>query len=851
MYCLAGHTKPNRTARKVDRIRHTREELRLPRYWIDTTFQDAVYGWRVLWRRPALLLSAVLLIGLTTGATVALTGLADRVLLRPMPVSAPERLVQVVRNATAGGFSQESFPATLCGRLHEAGGQLADLFVIGYPGGEFVSVSAAGFQPESAKTAAVAANAFTLLGVRATIGRLFATADSYPSADPVLVISYDYWQRRFFSAPDILGRSIRLRNQSFHIVGVMTRSFSEVDVGTAPDIWLPTPNGEGGRVLAILKPGATARQLQSALEPTFEEFLRSETSANGRPGFERNLLRRLDIVSAKTGLSASGVRDRFARPLVALSLSCALLLMIGCGNVGLLLLSLQESRRKEMSVRVSLGASRARLVRQTMTEVLLLAAIGCAFGLLLARQATAILVALASDPNNPTRITWEFNWRVASLISIVCVVVTIACGLLPVIRTQYARLSQTVREGSATSAKSRAQLGGLVIATQIALSLVLLMGAGLLQATWHNLDGLNPGFERNRVLIAELQWQQRGDDRAYTDPIYRYLLEQVAALPGISSASLSGWSYFGDNSRLAALVDGGSANTTADENPLCEFMSVGSGFFRTMRTPLLRGREFTGADTEHSLPVAVLSESASRLYFGGQDPVGRRFSIPGFDPQQKIEIVGVASDAKLNSLREPAPATVYLPFLQAQDRGTSATPASLEVLLSSNGVLPAEKLRALIQAASADLAVVRIRTQRALVQRSLVQEHMLSQVSAGVGTLGLLMAALGLAGTVIHSVTRRAKEFGIRLALGARGADLTWMVLRQLMWPVTLGLMIGLPIGLACMRLLRSVLFGVGPSDVPATAGAVLVLGSIATIAAWLPAYRASRIDPAAAIRDE
>ena len=221
-----------------------------------------------------------------------------------------------------------------------------------------------------------------------------------------------------------------------------------------------------------------------------------------------------------------------------------------------------------------------------MTEVLLLAAIGCALGLLLARRATAILVALASDPNNPTRMTWEFDWRVAGLISIVCVAVTIACGLLPVVRTQHTRLSQTMREASATPARSRAHLGGIVIAAQIALSLVLLIGAGLLQATWRNLDGLNPGFERNRVLIAELQWQQRGDDRAYTDPIYRHLLEQVAALPGISSASLSGWSYFGDNSRLAALVAEGSANTTADENPLCEFMSVGSGFFRTIRMPL-------------------------------------------------------------------------------------------------------------------------------------------------------------------------------------------------------------------------------------------------------------------------
>ena len=220
------------------------------------------------------------------------------------------------------------------------------------------------------RAAAVAADAFTLLGVRATMG----VCSRQPIHTRVCAVrfisqrrlgfslSYDYWQRRFFSAPDVLGRSIRLRNQSFHIVGVMTRSFSEVDVGTAPDIWLPTRKGEDGRVLAILKPGATARQLQSALEPTFEEFLRSETSANGRPGFERYLLRRLDIVSAKTGLSASGVRDRFARPLVALALSSALLLMIGCGNVGLLLLSLQESRRGEMSIRVSLGAGRAPLV---------------------------------------------------------------------------------------------------------------------------------------------------------------------------------------------------------------------------------------------------------------------------------------------------------------------------------------------------------------------------------------------------------------------------------------------------------------------------------------------------------
>jgi predicted permease len=807
-------------------------------YLIDTTIQDLVHGSRILWRRPSLLIGAVLLLGLSTGAAVAFTGLADRILLRPLPVSSPERLVQVIRPARTGGLPQESLPGALCDRLHEAGASLADLLVIGYPDDEFVNVSTTGFQPETTKTAFLAANAFTVLGVRARLGRVFGVRDSDPGSDPVAIISYDYWLRRFATSPDVLGRSIRIRNQAFSVVGVLSPDFTELDLGSAPDIWVPLRQHDGGRVLAALKPGVTARQLQSALQPALDNFLGSQPSASANKGNARYLASGFEIVSARTGLSASGVSKRFAMPLAALSISGVVLLMIGCGNVGLLLLSLQEARRDEMAVRMSLGASRARLARQILTETLLLAGMGCALGLLLARWAAESIVRLASDPNRPNRIAWGFDWRVACLVCIVCVLVTLTSGLPAAMQSR----------STAAPIGSRTRLRDAFIAAQMALSLVLLMAAGLLQSTWRNLNGLNPGFEKDMVVVAELQWQEKGNDRTYTDPVYRHLLEQTEALPGVRSASLSGWSYFGDNTRRAAIVLEANKGE-GHENPLCEFLSVGPRFFRTMGTELIRGHDFTEADTERSRLVGVISESVSRLYFGSQNPLGKRFSI--FDPQQEIEIVGVVRDAKLNSLREQAPPIIYLPFLQSQYRGTAATPASLEVRLSRSGLVSAAQLRQVIRAASPALDAPRIRTQRELVNRSLVQEHMLAVISVGFGGLGLLLATVGLAGTVSHSITRWTKECGIRMALGSQKSELVRMIMRQSLMPVIVGVAIGIPTSLAAMRLLSSVLFGIEPGSPVAVTAAVLALSTAAVISAVVPVIRASRIEPAITIRYE
>jgi predicted permease len=814
---------------------------------MESAWQDLVVGIRVLRRNPAILFSVVTVLGLTIGVSMALVSLLDRLMLKPLPVDRADRLVQLVRPAAQGGSPQESFPDPLISQLTGAAEPEGTLLTVGYPGAEFIAYGSGGFRPEPARLQPVDVRAFDLLGVQPAIGRGFQSVDCDPGAEPVAILSYDYWQRRFGGAQDVLGKRFRRHGKVVSIVGVLPESFSELDLGNPPDAWLPVGRQQGGRLLVVLRPKASPRQLEESLRAAWEDYRKKESLTPGRQRNARDLQQPLTAVDASKGMH-SGLRNRFAGPLTTVTLAAIILLVIGCANSGLLLVALHDRRRREIAVRVALGASRWRLVRQLIAETTVLSSAASLLGALLSPVAARVLVGLASDPDRPIRIAWQWDWRFAAVAFTCCAVATALSAALPACHLPGRSWSDPGHPPFATRRFHHPGIpsGALFIAGQAGLAVVLLVGGGLLQTTWRNLNLLDTGFEQQRLFIAELQWEQEGN-RTYTNTVYRSLLAQLAELPGLARVSLSGWSYFGGNSRRASIVPEHSPGDAAGEPS--EFLSVAPGFFNTMGVRLIRGRDFTTSDTEATPLVAILNESAMRLYFRDDSALGRRFSL--FDTNQKLEIVGVVENTKLNGLREPAPPMVYLPFFQSEFRGTGDMPASLEIQTAPGAHFDLQLLNRVIQSSAPGLGVRRIRTQHELIERSLLRERLLSVVSVTLGLFALLLAGLGLSGAVAHSVSNRQRELGIRLALGATNTNLISYGVSHALLPVAIGIGTGSLLALFLARFLKSMLFGVEPNDPFILAGAALLLLAFSAAAALVPLAGTLRIDPAASLRHE
>ncbi|QOY86589.1 ABC transporter permease [Paludibaculum fermentans] len=814
---------------------------------VESAWRDLVVGFRVLRRSPSILFSALAVLSLTMGASMALVSLSDRLLLKPLPIEHPDRLFQLVRPAAQGGLTQDSFPGSLIAQLEGATKGVGTILTVGFPNDEFVSFGSGAFLPEPARLQSLDVKGFALLGVQPALGRGFEAGDSEPGAEPVAILSHEYWQRRFGGAPDVLGTLLRRRDKIVRIVGVLPGGCPELDLGSSPDAWLPAGRGQGGRLLVVLRENTGPLQLEAALRPAWEEYLRSQPPTQTRQENARLARMRLQAVDASKGLR-SDIRNRFTTPLAALTVGALLLLLTGCGNSGLLLAALHDRRRGEIAIRMALGASRWRLVRQVVVETTALPVIACLPGAMLAPLIAGMLVGLASDPDRPMRLAWQWDWRFAVMAAACCGIAAAVSAALPAWRLSgiqrqdagHSRLSFRHRNHSGF------QPAWLFIAVQAGLAVILLAGGGLLQTTWYNLERLNPGFDQQRLSIAELQWAREGS-RAYTNSVYRLLLARIAELPGVARVSLSGWSYFGGNSRRAAIVPEHPQGEGATEP--AEFLSVAPGFFRTMGVRLMRGRDFSPADTEAAPLAAILNESATRLYFGNGLALGHRFSI--FDPKQKIEVVGIVEDTKLNGLRGPAPPLVYLPFFQSEFRGTSDMPASIEIQSLPGARLDVPELTRVIRTAAPGLAVRRVRTQRDLVERSLLRERLLAVVAVALGLCALLLAGLGLSGAIAHSVASRQKEFGIRLALGATARHLVGGGILRALAPVGMGTLAGAIAALFLARFLKSMLYGIEPANPFVLGGAALVLLAASAVAALVPLTRTLRVKPAVALRQE
>lgn len=822
---------------------------------IETFFQDLRYAMRTLRKSPAFALTAVLSLALGIGANTAIFSLIDALLLRMLPVPNPQQLLKLVTISTHNGEQFEAFPYPAIKTLE----QRTDLFsgLCGFSGGTKFNAGRPG-AIQSTPGAWVTGSYYETLGVHAVLGRTLKPEDDEPAAEPVAVISYAYWENRFQRDPNVIGKQILVDGTPVSIVGVSARGFEGANVGVAIALTLPIaalprlfPEQAGGlrpsswwlRAFARPKPGLSSKQIAARLAVIWphitKELVIPIRSAAVRQAI---LASSIDIVPGGTGWTY--LRHTFKRPLFVLMALVALVLLVACVNVANLLLTRAVARSREIAVRVAIGAGRGRLIRQLLTESILLACFGAGLGILLAYAADRVLIAtFSSGQEIPFMLDVRPDLRVLGFTIAVALAGGILFGLAPAFRAtglgREATLSHTRAVG-----QRRTWFAPALVISQIALSLLLLVGAGLFVRTLENLQNSYMGFRQQGILLATLDPRHAGYSDSRLITLYQELLQRIGELPGVQSTSLS-WNtpLSGLMSSDPILIDGRHAPSNAHRN--AAFNNISPGYFATMQTPLLLGRDFSLRDAANSPPVAIVNEAFVRMFLNGANPLGRHVSIQDSTDWQDMQIVGVVKNAIYSDLRQAPPAAVYVPYFQNVKKARDAT---IEVRAEGSMTAISDTVYREIHGRLPDTALS-VRPFTKQIAESLVQERLIATFASFFGLLALVLAAVGLYGLVAYTVTRRTSEIGVRMALGASRNNVLSLVLRGALALALAGIVAGLPLALASSRFVSNMLFGVRPTD-PLTAGsAAALLVVVALIAAYVPARRASRVDPLAALR--
>ncbi|HEU0176942.1 MAG TPA: ABC transporter permease [Blastocatellia bacterium] len=830
---------------------------------VDSTLQDLRYALHMLRRSPGFAVVAILLLALGIGGNTALFSIVDAVFLKSLPVKAPEQLVMlthtthVMRLMSADGFFYGNYK-----RFRDQDQTLSGVLAY-HPLRLTVSVNG---QPEPALSGQlVTGNYYTVLGVNAALGRTISPEDDQkPGAQPVCVISDGYWQRRFGRDPGVVGKTIHLSGLPFTIIGVTPPEFFGAEVGTAMDISVPAtmrrqlvPGFFGDdaidsqfRVLGRLRPEATLEQAQVSLGLLFQQSMADLAASLG----SEDPKERLTVVSGSKGLSE--LRRQFSQPLFALTCVAGLALLIACANVAGLLLARGVARRKEMAVRLTLGAGRLRLVRQLLTESLLLSSLGSLLGLLFAWWGDRLLLPLLSQREIPLRLSLDPDLRLFGFTAAISALTSLLFGLAPALVATRIELQSALKQDAPGLSGRRAQsFGQVFVIAQVALSLLLLVGAGLFVRSLQKLQQVPTGFSRENVLVLKLEPTNNSVSKLDTPQLtafYNELLRRVEALPGVRQASLVEYSPI---SRREWLMKGRTPETKwplevegrPGEKLKAGSMSVYPNSFATLGIPFIAGRDFGPQDSRESQEVAVISESVARHFFGAENPIGRRFT-PYTDSPPQIEIIGVVRDAKYKSLREPSGPMFYMPYAQF---GPASGSMTLVVRTAGDPVPIA--VAAQREARTLDPAMPRYEAETLAAQLdvSLTQERLVATLSSVFGLLALVLVCVGLYGVLAYDVARRTHEIGIRMALGANARQIVRLALGETLWMVGIGIVIGLGATWAATRWVASLLFGLQPQD-PLTIGlAVLVLLAVAAVAGYLPARRATRVDPLVALKYE
>ena len=839
-----------------------------PQRWEDEMIQDLRYGIRMLLQHKGLSLVAVLSLALGLGANTAIFTLVNTALLKPLPVKDPVQLVYFTVAGPEGVGVRFNFP--LIEQFAQNNHSCTDVIATSITADWRMSEPGASRGTESVQATRVSGKYFGALGVGTVVGRTLTEADdSAAGPQPVAMISYNYWQRRFGGDASVVGKKITLDNYPFTIVGVAPEGFHGFEIGDNPDLWFPlrmTPLLPSGnqilsnrnawvlRALARLKPGVSRVQAQADLNAILRQHLSEiepQRAASFTPAQRRNYFERgLQLEAGATGYSP--LRQSITQPLFVLMIIVGLVLLIACANVANLLLARAAGRRRELAVRMALGAGRFRLMRQLLTESVLLAALSGALGLVLARWGAQFLL-LYLPRQKAAVLDIGFDVRVIGFTAAASLLACLLFGVVPALRATRLDLNSTLKAASSgTTLRSRMWLHKSLVVAQVAISLCLLIGAGLFVRSLLNLRNLDAGFDRENVVLFQLDGLPK-----YSPPqrlsVLQQLFAKLEALPGAQSASRAQFSLLsGATTTMRVAADGQTPRSDADST--CHQLWVGPKFFATMGIPLLQGRDFNAQElqpVQTSLPnatlAAVINQTMARDYFGNRDPLGQHFRLQeGPFKDLPVEVIGIAKDTKYASLREQTPRTFYLSFFQAPTDG-----GGTYMLRTLDAASSAAAIPRIARELDPQMQVLSLQTMNDVVDDSLMQERFIAQLGAFFSLSALLLACIGLYGVMSYATTRRTQEIGIRIALGASHNEVLKLILTQGMQLVLAGIMLGVLAALVATRTMKALLFNLSATD-PATYFAVtLLLAAVALLACYLPARRATKVNPLSALRHE
>jgi predicted permease len=846
-------------------IEHAKEAVRAQRGvpYIDNLRQDVRYAWRTIRRSPGFAAIVVLSLALGIGANTAVFSLTDAVFFRTLPVAEPGELVLFEWIGTPPDLSYDgsmrssgqpgelvgtSFPMPFFERVRSAGSVLAAVFA--FAPAEQLNVVDGG-RADIARGQLVTGGYYRTLGVGALRGRTIVAADDRPGAQAVCVLSYGFWQRRFGGDASVVGKQITINGVSTTIVGITSPEFAgTLDVGQTAEITLPMSLLEpirAGRSSDLVDPGywwvqimgrrgadVTTARAEAGLDAIFRAIMLPE--AGTRPDtLDAARIRRLHLASGSRG--PNDERRDYRLPLTLLTIVAGLVLLIACANAANLLLTRAAARQREITMRLALGASRRRLIKQLLVESLVLVFVAEALGLLLAFWGKDLLLILRPDTAG---LRLALDGRALAVATVLSAATALLFGLAPALRATRIDVAGSLKASSiGIRGGSRALIGRGLIVAQIAMSVVLLVGAALFVRTLHNLRAVDVGFDQDRLLLFRVDPRLSRYEPARVPDLYRELERRLGAIPGVRGVTYTRHPQLTGGLRSSTITVVGRAVNDKGAVPI---NLVGPTFFETMRLPIIAGRAFDARDDERGPRVAIVNQTFARSRFPGESPIGRRLGYSGTE----AEIVGVAADAKYHSVRQGAEPTLYVSYLQ-YDRGQASF--ALRTDGDPLALLPA--VRASVRGIDPTLSIFEVQTQRAAVDATLGEERLLATMATAFGALALVLACIGVYGVLSYATTRRTGEIGLRIALGASGRSILWLVTRRTAALVALGVGIGLVAGVQGARLFARLLYGLTPADPLSILAAVGVITLVALGAAFVPANRARRVSPLVALRVE
>jgi predicted permease len=848
---IAEGRDPAEARRAFGSALRKREESRDIRLigWLDSLRADAVFGWRQLLKKKVTSAAAVLSLALAIGACTSAFRLIDAMLLRPLPVSHPERLYALCREGidfdgqVRRGYAW-AYPSFRL--MREAVKGQAELLAISYA--ERTDVTYKSDQEmEKAYLQYVSGWMFGTFGLHPTLGRLFTENDDLqPGAHPYAVLSYDYWKRRFALDPSAVGRTLRMGDRLYEIVGVGPESFTGTETGTVTDIFVPTmmhaavtrSDWTWMQALARLKPGVAVEPVRQKLHATSQAF--EEERAKGFNGMTRQrivafLSQTLMLEPAAAGVS--GMQQDYRRALMALGVLVALVLLIACANVANLMTAQAAARAREMALRVAIGAGRWRLVQLVLVESAWLAFLAAGLGGLFAWWSAPFVVSRINPADNPARLALPADWQVLGFGLALTIGVIFLFGLAPALRASAVKPASALKGGSDPHSRRRAMHA--LIAVQVAFCFLVIFVAGLFTATFERLSKRPTGFSSERVLLLETV-AQRTQAPVYWDQV----AEDLRAIPGVEAVALAGWPLLGGNAWNGFV----SVNGAPPGPVLAYFLNVSPGWLGAMKIALIEGRDFGASDT--SPGVAMVNETFAKQYFGGESPMGKLFA----KGESRYQVVGVVRDSPYRSMREPTLPVAYVPF-HPVDAGGAMQPIRQGTFVvrtsSANPLALASTLRREVPRARSGFRVSNIRTQAELVRAQTIRERLLAMLALFFAAVALLLAGIGLYGVLDYSVVQRRREIGIRMAIGAQAGDIARRVTADVFRMVLTGALAGLVLGMASVRYIEALLFDVRAGELGMLAVPMVTILVAAMLAALPAVIHAVRIDPVSMLRVE